>query len=196
MNLVEVLKLQEYDGTFPTEVSGSVTVKVQCLEPTVTVTLTKAEGIGDCKKEDMLKHGDHDHSGHEHGHGHGHGTSHALLLKNVKRWIDNAEETVDSSHAMYEILLTNIKGGFIHDRENKLIGVASYNRLNSALGVAFDLNMKDMEEIQKIEALTMAGDSGTRMAKQALEEPEKFGTPVEAMVNYMIDHKASPFHMG
>ena len=119
--------------------------------------------------------------------GHGHGTSHALLLKNVKRWIDNAEETVDSSHAMYEILLTNIKGGFIHDRENKLIGVASYNRLNSALGVAFDLNMKDMEEIQKIEALTMAGDSGTRMAKQALEEPEKFGTPVEAMVNYMID---------
>ena len=182
-----VLKLQEYDGTFPTEVSGSVTVKVQCLEPTVTVTLIKAEGIGDCKKEDMLKHGDHDHSGHEHGHGHGHGTSHALLLKNVKRWIDNAEETVDSSHAMYEILLTNIKSGFIHDRENKLIGVASYNRLNSALGVAFDLNMKDMEEIQKIEALTMAGDSGTRMAKQALEEPEKFGTPVEAMVNYMID---------
>jgi NhaP-type Na+/H+ or K+/H+ antiporter len=183
------IKLREYQGTFPTKVSGSVTVRIECNAPTVQVTLLKGTDLGKTEKEDLLKHADHDKSGHEHGHGHGHGAAHALLLKNVKRWIDESNESVDSKHAIYEILLTNIKTGFVHEREAKIISVRTWNKLNAALGIAYDLNAKDMENDQKVEKLKMAGGSeNDRLARMAIGDPENFQTPIDALVNYVIDY--------
>jgi NhaP-type Na+/H+ or K+/H+ antiporter len=191
------MKLREYSGTFPTQVSGSVTIRVECNAPTVQVTLLSGADLGDVKTEDLHQHGDHDKSGHEHAHGHGHGGAHALLLKNVKRWIEESNESVDSSHAMYEILLTNIKSGFIHERESKIISVRSWNKLNAALGIAYDMNSKDMENDMKFEKLKMAGSmSGERLAKMAVADPENFATPVDALVNYVIDYAENGLPFG
>ena len=191
------LKLREYTGSFPTSVSGSVTVRIECNAPTVQVTLLSGADLGDCQTEDLVKHGDHDATGHDANHGHGHGGGHALTLKNVKRWIEQSNESVDSSHAMYEILLTNIKSGFIHEREAKILSVRSWNKLNAALGIAYDMNMLDMDEVQKNEMLEMAGSlSGGRLAKMAVSSPEEFATPIDAMVNYVIDYAENGLPFG
>ena len=189
------IKLREYEGTFPTKVSGSVTVRIECAAPTVQVTLLSGADLGKTETEDLHKHGDHDTSGHDHGHGHG--GAHALLLKNVKRWIDESNESVDSKHAMYEILLTNIKTGFMHERESKIISVRTWNKLNAALGIAYDLNTKDLENEVKFEKLKMAGSmSGERLAKLAVADPENFQTPIDALVNYVIDYADNGLPLG
>ena len=180
-----MVKLREYTGVMPTEVSGSIDVSIKCSGGLVTVTLLKAVGIGQTSTEGLHNIGDHEADGHG---GHGHGGHHMMVLKNVKRWIMEANEEVDPTHAMYEILLSAMKSHFIHEREEKLVSVRSFGRLNSALGLGYDMNNEDMDALTRMEQLQGSGDIGSkRLAKQAIKDPSAFVTPIDSVINYLID---------
>eukprot|EP01043_Picozoa_sp_COSAG02_P061318 COSAG02_NODE_8216_length_2655_cov_1.480047_1_plen_277_part_00 len=85
----------------------------------------------------------------------------------------------------------------MHEREAKIISVRAWNKLNAALGLAYDLNAKDMENDQKVETLKMAGGSeNDRLARMAVGDPENFQTPIDALVNYIIDYADSGLPAG
>ena len=48
---------------------------------------------------------------------------HAEMLKHVKKWLQQADDSMEHSFAMYDILLTSMKSQFAHARESKTIGV-------------------------------------------------------------------------
>ena len=79
----------------------------------------------------------HNPQGHNNGHSHG---SSADRLKNIRRWLQNSDVTVDHKVAMYDILLTSMRSHFAHMREAKGISVQAYNKLNTAIGSGLDLN--------------------------------------------------------
>ena len=181
-----LIKLREYEGIMPTSVSGTVTLRVHIAQPTVTITLVKAAGVGETDVSDSAKVGDHSHDGH--GHGHGHGQSHMVVLKNVKRWITESNEQVDPSHAMYEILLSAMRTEFIHKREGKTLSVRAYSRLNACLGLGFDVNNEDMDAVSKMDSLVNSGSAAAiRLAKAQINDPGAFATPIDTVVNAIID---------
>jgi NhaP-type Na+/H+ or K+/H+ antiporter len=182
-----LIKMREYSGLQPTAVSGEVTVRLNVAEPTMTVSLVKGVGLGVTDVDDSEKVGDHSHDGH--GHGHGHGTSHMVVLKNVKRWIVESNEEVDPTHAMYEILLSAMRTEFIHQREGKIMSVRSYSRINACLGLGFDMNNEDMDALQKMDQLVASGSQASvRLAKAAIKDPSAFSTPIDTVVNAIIDY--------
>ena len=181
-----LIKQREYSGIFPTTVSGEVVVRINVSAPTVTVTLVKGTGLGQTALEDTDKVGDHSHDGH--GHGHGHGTAHMVILKNVKRWITESNEEVDPTHAMYEILLSAMRTEFIHQREARVMSVRAYGRMNACLGLGFDMNNEDMDALSKMDSLMASGSqSSIRLAKAAIKDPTAFMTPIDTVVNAIID---------
>lgn len=206
------VKEREYDGKLPYEVAGSVTFEVACSDDEVTVTLTKATGIGgsgvktgspELAAAEHDPEGDHDH---DHAHGHGHGAGHVTMLKNVKRWLDESKEDVESSYAMYDVMLSTMKTSFMHELEGKILSVAAFSKLNAATGIALDLNNSQMEGslAVKMDQASSEGASTATIATWQKLKPEEWETPVDAAVNYVIDfcengeawiqHPAAFFH--
>jgi NhaP-type Na+/H+ or K+/H+ antiporter len=144
-------KLLHSASKLPTKVSGTISVKVEVNGPSLTINLMNGKGIGEVATEDTEQHAGHDATGHHESHGHG--TDHAAMLRNTKRWIEQAAGEVDSESAMYEILLTAMKTQFIHDRESKLLSVKAYTNLNSAIGLGYDLNQAKMDNQMKMQAM-------------------------------------------
>ena len=50
-------------------------------------------------------------------------SAHADMLKNIKKWLQQADDSLEYSFAMYDILLTSMKSQFAHARESKAISV-------------------------------------------------------------------------
>jgi len=190
-----LIKLREYDGIQPTAVSGTATVRINVDELQMTVTLVKAIDIGDTTVAETEKVGDHSHDAH--GHGHGHGQSHAVVLKNVKRWITESNEQVDPSHAMYEILLSAMRTEFTHQREGKTLSVRAFSQLNTCLGLGFDMNNEEMDALNKVDSLITSGSAASvRLAKASIKDPSAFATPIDTVVNAIIDYAEQDLPFG
>lgn len=187
------VKDREFDGKMPYEVCGSITFEIKCSEDEVIVTLTRGDGIGGegvktgrPEAVEALAEGDHDH---EHAHGHGHGAGHVTMLKNVKRWLDESKEDVESSYAMYDVMLSTMKTSFLHELEGKILSVAAFSKLNAAVGIALDLNNNQMEGslAEKMAIASSEGASSATVNTWQKLKPEEWQTPVDAAVNHIID---------
>jgi hypothetical protein len=101
--------------------------------------------------------------------------------------IAQAKEDVDATSALYEILLTSMKTQFIHEREDGMLSVRAFGRLNSAIGLGFDMNQLELDAQAQVDlAAGIGGSAATRMAKQA-EESEGLGSPLDATVDTVLD---------
>ena len=204
------VKDREFDGKMPYEVCGSVTFEIKCSEDEVQVTLISGDGIGGAgvmkgnpEQVESVAGGDHDH---EHAHGHGHGAGHVTMLKNVKRWLDESKEDVESTYAMYDVMLSTMKTSFMHELEGKILSVGAFSKLNAAVGIALDLNNNQMEGslADKMAVNSSEGSSLATVATWQKLKPEEWQTPVDAAVNHIIDfcengepflnHPAAFFH--
>ena len=191
------VKDREYDGKMPFEVCGNIAFDVKCSDDEIVVTLSSGKGIGGAgvKRGDPsigegVEGGDHEH---EHAHGHGHGASHITMLKNVKRWLDESKEEVDSKFALYDVMLSTMKTSFFHELEGKMLSVAGFSKLNAAVGIALDLNNVQMEGSisEKMTIASSEGSGATSIETWQRLKPEEWTTPVDAAVNYVLDFCSS-----
>ena len=123
-------------------------------------------------------HGQHGDSHDDHGHGdHGHGPSNMDKLRNIKRWLEDSDPSIEHSFAMYDIMLNGMRTSFAHELEGKAISVEAYSKLNAAIGSGLDVNDAQMHQDRKVEDRASASFSFPAAA-----------SPLDAVVDYVLDY--------
>ena len=90
--------------------------------------------------------GHEDESGHGHDDSHHHGPSSMDKLRNIKRWLQESDPSIEHSFAMYDIMLNGMRTSFAHECEGKSISVEAYSKLNAAIGSGLDVNDAQMHQ--------------------------------------------------
>jgi NhaP-type Na+/H+ or K+/H+ antiporter len=130
--------------------------------------------------------GGHGHGGHgdEEG-GHGHGPSHMDKLRNIKRWLQESDPSIEHSFAMYDIMLNAMRTNFAHECEGKSISVESYSKLSAAIGTGLDVNDAQMHssENENENENESNGDAGNNHDG----DDDGLRTPLDAVVDCVLD---------
>jgi len=116
---------------------------------------------------------------------HGHGGSHAEQLQNIRKWLDNSDSVIESTFPMYDIMLTSMKSHFVHMREGRMIGVKTYNFLNTAVGRGLDHNDAQMHAY--IAKRNQQPDRMSRMDSMVQNKD----SPIDACADYVIDYASN-----